>query len=113
MVTARTLCVTIDRPSSEVYEFVRDPANLPKWAAGIDPGARVRFVERNALGVLDHYVATPHGEVHVPMRVIAHGERSEFVFTLLRGPGMTEAMFDEDAGAVERDLAALKRVLEV
>jgi hypothetical protein len=112
MRTARTLCVTIDRPAGEVYDFVRDPANLPKWAAGIDSGAKVRFVEHNALGVLDHWVDTPQGEVHVPMRVIANGGCSEFVFTLLRGPGMTDEIFDRDARAVERDLAALKRVLE-
>jgi hypothetical protein len=34
------------------------------------------------------------------------------IFTLLRLPGVSAAAFDEDARAVERDLATLKHLLE-
>jgi uncharacterized membrane protein len=31
----RHLSISIDRPASEVYDFVSNPANLPEWAAGL------------------------------------------------------------------------------
>ena len=71
------------------------------------------FVPRNDLGVLDHDVTLPTGEVaHNPMRVIADGSGCEVVFTLRRRPGMSDDEFGEDAAAVAADLARLKQVLE-
>ena len=46
------------------------------------------------------------------MRVVANGTGAEVMFTLLRTPGMTEDAFAADAAAVERDLKALKALLE-
>ena len=71
------------------------------------------FVPRNDLGVLDHDVTLPTGEVvHNPMRVIADGSGCEVVFTLRRRPGMSDDEFGEDAAAVAADLTRLKQVLE-
>jgi Polyketide cyclase / dehydrase and lipid transport len=126
---SRQLSVYIDRPVSEVYAFAADPGNLPRWAAGLgssvmqDDGAwfvetpegrvRVTFAPHNDFGVLDHEVVTPSGEtVYVPMRAIADGAGSEVVFTLRRGPGMTDADFERDTALVNADLALLKKVLE-
>jgi hypothetical protein len=128
--TSRHLGVFIDRPAAVVYEFAADPANLPKWAAGLagstvepdgdhwvtdSPMGRVefRFAPRNDLGVLDHDVRLPSGEVvSNPLRVIPDGEGCEVVFTLRRRPGMGEEELAADAAAVERDLQALKSLLE-
>jgi hypothetical protein len=63
--------------------------------------------------VLDHTVTTPAGvEVYVPMRVLANGSGSEVIFTLFRLPDMSDAQYAEDMRLVERDLAALKDLLE-
>ena len=32
---SRQLCVTIERPPGEVYDFASLPENFPKWAAGL------------------------------------------------------------------------------
>jgi hypothetical protein len=126
---ARHLAVSIDRAPADVYAFAREPSNLPRWAAGLgsaitevdgawiaeSPMGRVtvRFLERNGLGVLDHEVTLPSGASVVnPLRVVPNGTGSEVVFTLLRQPGTTDAAFEDDASAVARDLAALKRLLE-
>ncbi len=126
---SRTISVAIDRPPREVYDFAVVPENLPKWAAGLgSSGERagddwvshteqgavwVRFVRRNDLGVLDHHVTLPGGEVvYVPMRVVANGAGSEVSFTLFRLAGVTGEEFEADAAAVERDLKALKLLLE-
>ena len=126
---SRHLSVYIDRPVSVVYAFVSDPANLPRWAAGLgrsvvemdgawyvdtpEGRARVTFAPDNEYGVLDHEVLTPSGEaVYVPLRAIADGDGCEVVFTVRRTPAMTDADFERDAGQVRHDLALLKEVLE-
>ena len=129
MFESRTLSITIACPSRKVYEFVSNPENLSRWAAGLcksvrksDSGwiadtpqgpAKIRFAEKNDFGVLDHYVTPASGvEVYVPMRVVPNGSGSEVIFTLFKTPEMSAEQFAEDAGMVERDLKALKGVLE-
>jgi len=112
-----------------VYAFVANPENLPRWAAGLCKSVskseagwivetpqgpmNLRFVEKNDLGVLDHYVSPAPGvEVYAPMRVLPNGPGSELLFTLFRLPGMSDEKFAEDAGLVTRDLEALKGMLD-
>ena len=105
--------MTIERSPAEVYAFVSDPNNLPKWASGLNAAVKVRFVERNAYGVLDHYVkANADPEVYMPMRVFPNGEGAEVLLTVFRQPGMTEEKFIDDTKWVRRDLEALKELLE-
>src|SRR4051812_28081613 len=122
--------VAIGCPPGEVYAFVANPENLPRWAAGLSRApmrrigddwvadspmgeVKVRFVEANSLGVLDHDVTLPSGEVvNNPLRVVPNGRGSELTFTLFRRPGVSEAEFREDAAAIERDLRRLKALLE-
>lgn len=124
------ISVYIARRPAEVYEFASDPRNLPRWAAGLARSevrrdgdawvvdaafgrARVRFVERNSFGVMDHDVTLESGvTVHNPMRVMPNGEGSEFVFTLIRQAGMSDTQFAEDKAAVQNDLKTLKALLE-
>jgi len=74
---------------------------------------RVSFAEKNAFGVIDHDVTLESGvTVHNPMRVMPNGEGSEFLFTLIRQPGMSDEQFAKDKAAVEKDLHALKNLLE-
>lgn len=127
---AQHVGIYIARPPIEVYEFASNPENLPRWAAGLARSemkndgdewvadapfgkVRVKFVQRNSLGVMDHDVKLESGvTVHNPMRVMPNGEGSEFVFTLIRRPGMSDEQFAEDKAAVENDLKTLKELLE-
>ena len=104
--------MTIERPAGEVYAYVCDLKNLPRWASGLSAAVKVRFVERNAFGVLDHYVKTDSREVYVPMRVFPNGEGAEVLLTVFRRPGTSEEKFAEDTHWVRRDLEALKQLLE-
>jgi hypothetical protein len=124
------LSVVIHRSAADVYDFAADPANLPRWAAGLastviervdgqwvadSPMGRVTvgFVEHNAFGVLDHVVTLSSGDsFYNPLRVIPYGDGSEVVFTLRRQPGMTDDQFRADADAVRADLASLRLILE-
>lgn len=124
------LGVYIARRPAEVYEFASDPRNLPRWAAGLARSevtkeggewvahapfgkVRVKFAPPNSLGVMDHDVRLESGvTIHNPMRVVPNGEGSEFVFTLIRQPGVSDEQFAQDKAAVEKDLKTLKHHLE-
>ena len=125
----RIISISIARDPRDVYDFVSNPVNLPRWASGIGASikningewvadtpngpVKVRFVPRNDLGVLDHYVTIAPGvEVYVPLRVIPNGSGSELTFTLFRQPDMTDQKFKEDAEWVLRDVTKLKEILE-
>lgn len=126
---ARHVSIAIARAPTDVYAFACEPANLPQWAAGLAGGiaevdgawiadspmgkVTVRFVPRNAHGVLDHEVVLPSGTVvYNPLRVVPNDAGSEVVFTLFRRPDASDDDFAADADAVARDLAALKALLE-
>jgi hypothetical protein len=129
LLQSQTLSVSIDCRPDRVYAFVSNPENLPGWAAGLCKSVRksdagwvvettqgpmnLRFVEKNGLGVLDHYVSSASAvEVYVPLRVLPNGSGSTVLFTLFQLPGMSDEKYAEDAALVTRDLETLKRVLE-
>ncbi|MFL0564774.1 SRPBCC family protein [Microbacterium sp. 179-I 1D1 NHS] len=126
---AHHLSRTIESPPRDVIAFAGDPANLPRWAAGLSSGIRneggrwlaespmgdieVSFPGPVEAGVLDHDVALPDGTVvHNPLRVLRNDAGSEVVFTLFRRDGVTDAEFAEDVSAIEADLEALRAILE-
>src|SRR5687768_12067606 len=97
----RHISVPIRRPAPEVYAFASNPKNLGLWAEGLASSLaelngewfadspmgkiRIKFVNSNPHGVMDHDVMLPNGDVvGNPMRVIPNGEGSELVFTLFR-----------------------------
>lgn len=105
--------MTIERSALDVYNFVAELKNLPKWASGLSAAVKVRFVERNKFGVLDHFVSVDSGpEVYMPMRVFPNGDGAEVLITVFRQPGTSEEKFAEDTQWVRRDLEALKELLE-
>lgn len=126
---SRTLSIFIDKNPKSVYEFVSNLENLPKWAttfvravnkvgndwiADTPQGqARIRMAEKNALGIVDHYVSpSPDVEIFVPMRVLPNANGSEILFTLFQTESMSDEQFRADTRMVEADLATLKFVLE-
>lgn len=126
---ARTITLSIDRDWREVYDFASIPENFARWAAGLggrfektgeewraeDPSGRpirIRFSQPNDFGVLDHTVVIEGIETRNAMRVVGNGTGAEIMFTLVTTPGMTVADFAADAAAIERDLNALKALLE-
>lgn len=127
---AKQVSVSIKQPVSEVYDYASRPENLPKWAAGLSTSTitksgdywiaqspmgkvKIKFAEKNELGVLDHEVTLPDGEVNYnPFRVVRNGNGSEVTFTLFRLPRMSDEDFEKDASMVEKDLEKLKSILE-
>ena len=124
------ISVSIHCSPRKVYEFASNPENLPQWAAGVANATlkksgnewttnspmgeiKIKFVEPNSFGVIDHNVTLPSGEVmHNPLRVMKNASGSEVLFTLFRRPEMTDEEFNKDAEMVNKDLLKLKSILE-
>lgn len=115
---SRTITISLSVKFDEAYHFLSNPMNLPKWVVFFEEvkstgetwsvqtpfgQAKLRFVSKNNLGVLDHWVETLDGQVfYNPMRILRKdAETTDVLFTL----------FDEDAD-VKKDLARLKVLLE-
>jgi len=126
---SRHITESINRLAADVYEFASNPMNIPEWAPGLGTSVEqvggqwfvdtaagrlgVTFAERNTLGVLDHEVTLPSGDVvYNPMRVVPDGAGSEVEFILRRRPEMSDEEFRRDAGLVQADLTRLKHLLE-
>jgi hypothetical protein len=75
----RHISVSIERDFDEVYGFLVQPENFPKWASGLGESlrhvegmqwlvetpagpTRVRFTDQNSFGILDHVVTPAVGE---------------------------------------------------
>ncbi|MFC6705163.1 SRPBCC family protein [Flexivirga alba] len=128
-VASRHLSQVIHVDPDVVYAFASDVHNLPQWAAGLanssvaihddhlvvdSPmgGVTVRFVAVNDFGVLDHDVTLPSGTtVNNPVRVIAHPDGAEVIFTV-RQIELTDEGFERDLQTVGEDLARLKACVE-
>ncbi len=125
----RIVSLAVDVPVEAVYEYAHRIENLPHWAAGLattlhnengrwftdSPAGRVTIAmaPRNPYGVLDHDVTLPDGvTLHIAFRVTTTGDGSLLSFVVLRMPGMTDEAFERDVAAVEKDLQALKGLVE-
>ncbi|MDO8383222.1 MAG: SRPBCC family protein [Microbacterium sp.] len=116
-------------PADVVYAYASEVENLPAWAAGLAQSnvtrdgddlvvespmgqVRVRFVEQNTFGVLDHDVSLPSGTVVTnPLRVVAHPDGCEVIFTV-RQIELTDDEFARDIRMVEADLERLAAQVE-
>lgn len=128
--TVAHISIEIRRPTQTVYDFAADPANLPKWAAGLSGAqiekagedwfaespmgrVKIKFCERNNFGVLDHDVTLPDGSVtQNPLRVVPRSGGSEVIFTIFIAKNMTQEAFEHDQKLIQKDLQTLKRILE-
>jgi len=123
----RTSTQTIEiaaRPE-DVFTFVADPEQLPRWAIGFAKGIRREddgWIVRTASGVeLPLRVATDaatgvvdfHTDgVPAASRVVANDHGSEYVFTMFQPPQMPDDVFTAQIAELGRELTVLKAHLE-
>jgi uncharacterized protein YndB with AHSA1/START domain len=124
-----TKSVAINRDPADVFRFLADASNWPRWAivnvlsvapAGEGwwdmrtPGGpaklRIRAVE--AYGLLDHDFVAPEARWTVPARVVPNAGGAEFLITFFQPPPFTDEFFDHQVALVDKELAQLKEILE-
>jgi hypothetical protein len=123
---ASTLQISIARPWAAVCEFLAQPRCYTAWASWIGPSlrqergdwivrrppgrrAKVRFCERNAFGVADHWLLeTEDRAVLVALRVLPRGDHSEVLLTVFREDGCSEAAWALRRETLQADLHRLR-----
>ena len=128
---SETRTVAIAAPPAAVYDYVTDLSALPEWAIGFARAVRdepdrgwvvttasgeevpIRIEGDPECGVADFVMSPAPGvELAAPSRVLAHGDGSVYVFTVLQAPGMPDEVVEQQAAALEHELQVLKARLE-
>jgi hypothetical protein len=131
MHASHVIKVSIDRPYKQVYDFLLDPLNFPRWAANPDSDIRpmggndylvdlpvgkrvIRFSPRNPFGVLDYEILNEGKSVGpaVPVRLYRNGDGCDLTLFWLKRDGVTDEQFASDCEWVTSDLTRLKCLLE-
>jgi hypothetical protein len=129
-VRSDTQTITIAARPDRVLAYVGDGANLPRWAIGFAKSVRpsgsgwlvttgqtevpTTITVNDTAGTIDFRMqaASDTGAIAYS-RVVPNGEGSEFIFTQLQQPGVTDELFAQLVAAVGHELVALKAQLEV
>lgn len=126
-----TQSITIEAAPVDVFAFVADPANLPKWAIGFAKEIRqedgtwivttgsggevaIRHVTDAEFGVVDGYMSPAPGVEMLggAQRVVPNESGAEYVFTMFQPPGMPDEVFEQQIAELGRELVVLKAHLE-
>lgn len=129
--TSVTLCVQIACSAAKAYQFIADPATMPRWA--IHNVKSIRPVGQNeweiqtprgagrlvshydqACGILDHEFVDPkEGPWEVSARIVPAGAKdSVYMITLVKPPSMPEEAFRQGMPLVEEELQTMRHILE-
>jgi hypothetical protein len=124
---AETRSVTIAAEPRAVLRFVADPANLPRWAPGFAPAVHARYgrwfvagdrgefeitvLASDELGTFDLWpAADPRRGIRT--RVIANGDGSEYVLTVLLDDDIDAAALARQIDVVAQELDTVRALLE-
>lgn len=126
---ADTKSVSIDAGAGEVFRFLVNPANLPRWAVGFAKSVReeagrwyvrtgagevgLRIEADEKLGVVDFWITAGEVEALAASRVLPRQAGCEYVFTQFQAPGMPDDAFAQSVKALQHELAVLKAIAEV
>jgi hypothetical protein len=124
--TTRTVTAVLDAPKDEVFSFLADVRNLPKWATEFarelryeDGAAKVvnglgelyfTIDADPATGVIDMYAGPTREELGLfPTRVVGlPGGGSAYSFTMFQAPGMPEELFESQYESLLREFENIR-----
>ena len=126
---SETVTTIVDARPHEVFDYISDIENLPKWATefarqlkrdGDDykvvNGLGEFFFEIRAderTGVIDMLAGPEADELALfPTRVVALGrDHSAFTFTMFQGPGQSDELFESQYASLLREFVNIERAL--
>jgi hypothetical protein len=123
-----TQAIEIEAGPADLFDFLADPENLPRWAVGFCRGIRrdggqwlvmtaegevgIRYVTDRQLGVIDFYISPAPGvELAAYSRVLPNGDGAEYVFTQFQSPGMPDGVFAGQVAALTEELRILQGLI--
>lgn len=130
MIPPVTKSVAINRNPREVFAFLANGENWPKFAIhniySIQPGpkgdwiietprgsGRLRLKAVAAFGIIDHeFIDAQEGRWEVPARVVAAANGAVFMMTLTKPEPMPESDFYTGMRLLDEEMETLKHLLE-
>lgn len=120
--------VAISVDHRQLFAFLADPGNLPKWAVGFCRAIRqdgdrwmvqtpqgevaVRYVTHPSLGIIDFLLSPGPGiEMTAYSRVLPNGDGSEYIFTQFQAPGMPDDVYEAQVRALKEELVVLRALM--
>lgn len=121
--TSRTITFTVNRKTAEAFDAILNmpPKMMPDatkqddgWWAFTGPWgpAKLKFNEDKQLGILDHQVVDSDAQWNVPMRVVAKGDDSEVITTIIKPETISDKTFDERMKDIEKIMFSMKEIIE-
>jgi uncharacterized protein YndB with AHSA1/START domain len=125
--TSRTVTTVLPAPKEEVFAFLSDVENLPRWATEFARELKVedgrytvvnglgefafRIEADEATGVVDMLAGPSEDELALfPTRVVGLPDgRSAFTFTMFQGPGMSDELFESQHASLLREFENIER----
>jgi hypothetical protein len=118
---SETVTAVLDAPREEVFEWISDVENLPRWATDfarelvrdgdhwkVRNGLGEFFFEIRAdpeTGVIDMYSGPERDQLAVfPTRAVKlPGGRTAYTFTMFQGPEMPDELFESQYASLRRE----------
>ena len=127
---SHTVTAVIDAPKQDVFAYLSEIHNLPKWATEF--ARELRFEDGKAkvvnglgefyfsidadveTGVIDMYVGPSEHELMLfPTRVVPLPDgRSVYSFTMFQAPGMPDDLFESQHASLRREFENIRREVE-
>ena len=125
--TSRTVTTVLEAPKEEVFDYLSQVHNLPKWATEFARELRYdgeQAIVRNGLGeflfsieadpatgVIDMYAGPTEDELGLfPTRVVPLSSgTSAYTFTMFQAPGMPDDLFESQYRSLLREFENIRR----
>ena len=126
---SRTVTTVLDAPREQVFSYLADVENLPRWATEFARELKVengKYKVVNGLGefffhieadegtgVIDMLAGPSEEEMALfPTRVVPLAEdASAFTFTMFQGPGLSDELFEAQYASLQREFENIEREL--
>ncbi len=120
---SRTITIAVNKKTADAFDAILSiPEKLMPdakknkdgwWSFTSQSGpARLKFKENKQLGILDHQFVDSVATWDVPMRVVANGEDSAIIITLIKPASVSDQIFDERLKELEYVMQNMKQILD-
>ena len=127
---SKTVTLILNAPKSEVFSFISNIENLPKWATEFckelkKVGDKYKVISCNpdagelffnirsdrATGVVDMYAGPTSEQMGIfPTRVVELSDKtSVYIFTMFQTPGMSDELFNAQYNSLTKEFGNIRK----
>ena len=107
---SKTLTASLPGDPRKTYDWISQTENLPRWCGSITRSAPTHFIREDRLLLLDIVLTLGSVKLMMAIRLLANGDGSEIVMTLIQPLGLSDADFDVFIRGAENALIELQNI---